>query len=130
MLLRSLKLIFIIAFFVLQKDLFVASAKEEVPEWADDLGFYKETFPSAHKKGVPVKDTARVVSEAWNCLSDEQKEPYVERFNQSKEVYKREYEVWKEEMDKNEEGTEQILKVNKKVARKRMLKNQNIEMEE
>ena len=92
--------------------------------------FYTEKFASVHKKGDPVPNTTKHLSEVWKSLSDEKKEPYVAKYMKAKEVYDAELNAWKEKMAKNEETTKTIEQLNAKVNRKRKQKTKKEEAEE
>lgn len=92
--------------------------------------FLKEKFSSYHQKGKPVTEATKKLSEAWNALSEAQKEPYVSRFNTMKEQYDAELTAWKEKMATNEENAENIQKLNAKVNKKRKLKTKDKNVEE
>lgn len=92
--------------------------------------FKQETFPSVHKKGDTVANAVKEISEAWNSLSEEQKEPYIVKYNKFQEQYNFELSAWKEKMATNEKGAESILTLNAKVNRKRKLKEKSKEVEE
>lgn len=92
--------------------------------------FYKEKFSTYHQTGTKASETGKMLAEAWNNLSEAQKEPYVLRFNKFKEEYDAELNAWKEKMATNEENKENIQKLNAKVNRKRKLKSKDKNVEE
>ena len=92
--------------------------------------FFKEQFTELHKKGSPIADTAKAISELWNPLTPEQREPYISKSNKIKEEYNAELEAWKIKMKVNEEGNESIAKMNKTVNRKYKNKKRQIEAHE
>lgn len=89
--------------------------------------FYKEKFSAYHKTGTLASETGKVLGEAWNNLSEAQKEPYLLRFNKLKEQYDAELNAWKEKMATNEENAENIQKLKAKVNRKRKNKSKSVE---
>lgn len=91
--------------------------------------FSQEKFSSYHQKGKPVSETTKIISEAWNSLSEAQKEPYLSRFDKFKEQYNVDLNAWKEKMATNEENVENIQKLTAKVTKKRKLKTKDKNVE-
>ena len=90
--------------------------------------FRDEIFPSLHKKGTSVTVTQKLIAEKWAAMTDAQKEPYVTRFQKAKEVDDAALLAWKENL--TEDNDDAIKKLNKKITRKRALKNRSNEEEE
>ena len=83
--------------------------------------YCKDMFKSLHKDGTPITTTIRIVAEKWKSLRDAEKEPFVARYQKTKEADDAVILAWKEKV--KEENEEDIAKLNAKVKRKRQLKN-------
>jgi len=85
--------------------------------------FSKEVFPSLHKKGTSVTVTSKLIGEKWSAMTDAQKEPYVARYQKAKEIDDAAMLAWKESLDEDNDDAIKVL--NKKMTRKRELKNRS-----
>ena len=92
--------------------------------------FYVENFARLHKKNSRAADTTKTISELWKSLSEEDKKPYIAKYNKFKDDYHIGVEAWKMKMKGNEEKSQSIAKMNKKVTRKRKLQQQRSQVEE
>jgi len=92
--------------------------------------FFKENFPKLHKKGNAVTVATKAISEKWNMLAPERKQPYLDAYVQIKAKYDMELAAWTEKLNENLDDAESVLNANKKLAQKTKRKKKLNEVEE
>uniref|UniRef100_A0A914ZE87 HMG box domain-containing protein n=1 Tax=Panagrolaimus superbus TaxID=310955 RepID=A0A914ZE87_9BILA len=78
--------------------------------------FRQENYPVTSKQDI--YDSGKKAAEAFKNLSEEEKKPYVEKFNQQAEAYKSGYEKWYKDHGKDYEKLKKEYAKTKKVATK------------
>ena len=92
--------------------------------------FFKENFPKLHKKGNAVTVATKDISEKWNMLAPERKQPYQDAYTKIKEVYDMKLAAWNEKLNENLDDAESVENANKKLAQKTKRKKKLNEVEE
>ena len=92
--------------------------------------FFKENFPKLHKKGNAVTVATKTISERWNMLAPERKQPYLDAYAKIKAEYDMKLAAWKEKLNENLEDAESVENANKKLAQKTKRKKKLNEVEE
>jgi len=87
--------------------------------------FSSEKFSSFHQKGTTASETAKKVADAWATLTEQQKQPYLEKYNKIKETYDAELVAWNEKMSGNQEYLESIKSVSAKVSKTKKKQDQS-----
>ena len=92
--------------------------------------FFKENFPKLHKKGNAVTVATKAISEKWNMLAPERKQPYLDAYVKIKAQYDMQVAAWQEKINNNLDDAESVLNANKKLAQKTKRKKKLNEVEE